>query len=76
MTTTPPTTNPEITEPLIYTVPDISCDHCKRAIENEVSPLDGVVTVDVDVASKQVTVTGGEPAAVEAAISKAGYAIA
>ena len=76
MTTTPSSTTPTSAEPRIYTVPDISCDHCKRAIESEVSPLDGVVTVAVDVDSKLVTVTGGEPAAIEAAISKAGYTVA
>ena len=59
-----------------YTVPDISCDHCKRAIEDHVSPLAGVETVDVDVDTKIVTVTGGDAAAVEAAIVEAGYAIA
>ena len=59
-----------------YTVPDISCDHCKRAIEDHVTPLPGVETVNVDVAAKTVTVTGGGDAAVEAAIVEAGYAIA
>ena len=70
------TTTPTTTEQYIYTVPDISCDHCKRAIENEVAPLAGVQTVEVDADSKLVTVTGGEPAAIEAAISKAGYTVA
>lgn len=59
-----------------YTVPGISCDHCKRAIEDEVSPLAGVEAVEVDVESKVVTVDGGDPAAIEAAIEAAGYAIA
>lgn len=59
-----------------YTVPDISCDHCKRAIEDHVTPLAGVETVDVDVDTKIVTVTGGDGAAVEAAIIDAGYTIA
>jgi copper chaperone len=59
-----------------YSVPDISCDHCKRAIEDRVTPLAGVDTVTVDIDNKTVTVTGGEPAAIEAAIADAGYAIA
>ena len=58
-----------------YTVPDISCDHCKRAIESHVRPLDGVETVTVDVAAKTVTVTGGQAGAIESAIVDAGYAI-
>ena len=59
-----------------YTVPDISCDHCRRAIENHVSPLDGVETVSVDIDAKTVTVTGGDAGAIEAAIVDAGYATA
>ena len=59
-----------------YTVPDISCDHCVRAIEKELAPLDGVEAVNVDVDSKTVTVNGGQPSAIEAAIAQAGYAIA
>ena len=29
-----------------YTVPDIKCDHCKRAIEDHVTPLNGVTAVE------------------------------
>ena len=32
-----------------YTVPGISCDHCKWAIEDKVAPLTGVDTVEIDV---------------------------
>ena len=59
-----------------YTVPDISCDHCKRAIEDHVSPLDGVAAVTVDIEARTVTVTGGSAAEVEAAIVDAGYSTA
>ena len=60
----------------VYTVPDISCDHCKRAIETEVSPLDGVQAVTVDVDNKVVRVNGGDDDAITAAIARAGYAVA
>lgn len=40
----------------ILTVPDISCDHCKRAVMEALSPIEGVRAVDVDVAAKQVAV--------------------
>ncbi len=56
-----------------YNVPDISCDHCKQAIETHVGPVNGVRSVGVDVEAKTVTVTGGDPAAIEAAIDQAGY---
>ena len=39
-----------------YSVPDISCAHCKHAIESEVSKAQGVVSVVVDVDAKTVTV--------------------
>ena len=63
---------------LIYTVPGISCDHCKHAIESEVSQVEGVDSVAVDVAAKTVTVSGeplDEPAII-AAIDEAGYEVA
>ena len=59
-----------------YSVPGISCDHCKQAIESAVGDVAGVVSVDVDVDAKTVAVTGGaEPAIVEA-IDDAGYDVA
>jgi copper chaperone len=60
-----------------YTVPAISCQHCVRAVTNEVSKLDGVNAVSVDLANKVVTVEHGESvasAAIVAAIQEAGYA--
>jgi copper chaperone len=60
----------------VYTVPEISCDHCRRAIEQHVGPVAGVRSVTVDVEAGLVTVTGGDPAAIEAAIGAAGYAVA
>jgi len=60
-----------------YSVPGISCDHCKHAIESEVATVDGVESVVVDVATKTVVVDGS-PAddAVRAAIDEAGYEVA
>ena len=59
-----------------YSVPGISCDHCKRAIEGEVSGVVDVESVDVDVDAKLVTVVGGDDAAIRTAIDDAGYDIA
>ncbi len=59
-----------------YLVPDISCDHCKTAIETEVQPVDGVTAVVVDVAATSVTVSGGDDDAIRAAIDDAGYDVA
>jgi copper chaperone len=63
---------------LRYSVPGVSCAHCQRAIEGEVSQLHGVESVDVDLDGETVTVTG-EPldaAAIVAAIDEAGYEVA
>lgn len=39
-----------------FLVPDVSCDHCVSAIQGELLKIDGVDVVDVDIASKRVTV--------------------
>lgn len=60
-----------------YSVPGVSCDHCKHAIETEVAKVAGVAAVVVDVAAKTVAVDGtADDAAVRAAIDEAGYDIA
>jgi copper chaperone CopZ len=63
---------------LTYSVPGISCGHCRTAITAEVSGVPGVSAVDVDLAGKVVTVTGAgvDDAAVRDAIDEAGYDVA
>jgi copper chaperone CopZ len=60
---------------LTYSVPGVSCAHCRSAITAEVSQVGGVETVAVDLDRKLVTVTGGplDEAAIVAAIDEAGY---
>jgi copper ion binding protein len=61
---------------LLFSVPGITCGHCASAIRAEVGCLPGVIGVDVDVAGKQVRVTGTADAdadAVRDAIAEAGY---
>jgi copper chaperone len=59
---------------LTYVVPEISCGHCKAAIEGGVSQVPGVARVEVDIDTKRVVVEG-DPSedAVVAAIVEAGY---
>jgi copper chaperone len=61
-----------------YSVPGISCGHCRTAINSEVTDVAGVGAVDVDLDTKTVTVTGAgfNDAAVRGAIDEAGYEIA
>jgi copper chaperone len=61
-----------------YSVPGVSCGHCRMAITREVNRLAGVCAVDVDLDRKVVTVTGAgvSDAAIRGAIDEAGYDIA
>jgi copper chaperone len=63
---------------LTYSVPGMSCEHCKTAITNEVSAVDGVQAVEVDLETKRVAGRGDDlnDQAVRAAIDEAGYDIA
>ncbi len=58
-----------------YSVPAIHCAHCAMSIREEVSEVDGVEEIDVDLETKVVTVRGHEldDAALRAAIDEAGY---
>lgn len=60
---------------LRYRVPAMHCDHCKRAVRDEVSQVAGVESVDVDLETKLVVVHGTELSDedVRAAIDEAGY---
>ncbi|MEP1125260.1 MAG: heavy-metal-associated domain-containing protein [Ilumatobacter sp.] len=63
-------------ETTTYSVPEISCGHCKSTIEAAVGDVDDVRAVDVDIDAKTVTVEGGQGDAIVAAIEDAGYDIA
>lgn len=60
----------------VYTVNGMTCQHCVAAVTAEVSAVPGVETVEVDLTAKTVTVTGGDDAAIRAAIDEAGYEVA
>jgi copper chaperone CopZ len=64
-----------LSETATYTVPAIHCAHCAMSIREEVSEVEGVDEVDVDLDTKVVTVQGHEldDAALRAAIVEAGY---
>jgi copper chaperone len=58
-----------------YSVPAIHCEHCAMSIREEVSEVEGVEDVAVDLEAKVVTVSGRDldDAALRAAIGEAGY---
>jgi copper ion binding protein len=67
-------------ETMTVTAPNISCEHCQRAIERAVGALPGVQSVDVEVPSKTVQVSYN-PAevsreAIAATLDEEGYPVA
>jgi copper chaperone len=64
-----------MTETLTYTVPGMHCGHCEASVKEEVSAVEGVESVDVDLDTKLVVVHGErlDDAALRAAIDEAGY---
>jgi copper chaperone len=64
-----------MSETITYTVPDMSCGHCKQAVTAELTHVAGVESVDVDLETKLVLVRGDglDDSALRAAIEEAGY---
>ena len=59
-----------------YTVTGMTCGHCVSAVTEELSAIDGVADVQVDLGSGAVTVTSDGPLsdeAVRTAVDEAGY---
>lgn len=62
-----------------YPVVGMTCEHCVRAVTDELGAVSGVQDVAVDLAGGLVTVTSDTPltaAAVQAAVEEAGYELA
>jgi copper chaperone len=62
-------------ETVTYSVPGISCGHCRAAITAEVTAVAGVDAVEVDLDTKLVRISGENlrDSALVAAIDEAGY---
>lgn len=59
-----------------YTVTGMTCEHCVRSVTEEVSAIDGVTEVSVDLPTGAVTIASDrevDAAAVRAAVEEAGY---
>lgn len=62
-----------------FTVTGMTCGHCVASVTEEVTKIDGVTGVDVDLPTGAVKVTSDAPVAeadVRAAVEEAGYALA
>ncbi|HEY3895910.1 MAG TPA: heavy-metal-associated domain-containing protein [Pseudonocardiaceae bacterium] len=61
-----------------YTVTGMTCQHCVTAVTEEISAIEGVTEVQVDLPTGLVSITSEKPldgAAVRAAIDEAGYEV-
>ncbi len=62
-----------------FTVTGMTCGHCVQAVTDEITALEGVQNVDVELSSGAVTVVSEAVIAqdaVAAAVDEAGYALA
>ena len=62
-----------------YTVTGMTCAHCVMSVTEEITAIDGVTDVAVDLPTGAVTVTSDGPldaAQVGAAVEEAGYTLA
>ena len=77
MSTTTSTTTTTTTRS--HRVNGMTCDHCVRAVTQEIGAIAGVTAVHVDLATGDVTVTGTREIPTEqlaAAVDEAGYELA
>ena len=70
-----------MSETTTWHVTGMTCGHCVASVTEELTELQGVTAVDVDLhpgADSGVTITSTsplDPAAIEAAVAEAGYAV-
>ena len=63
----------------VFSVPEISCDHCKSTIVNTLSDVENIESVDVDIQTKNVTLESSEEInldLVKSLLDEQGYTIA
>jgi copper ion binding protein len=73
------TTSATFVGPTTFQVIGMTCGHCRRAVREEIGQVPGVVRVDVDLPSGQVTVVADTPVnreQIAAAVDEAGYTLA
>ncbi len=65
----------EALETRTYDVAGMTCEHCRRAVADEVATVDGVTAVEVDLDAGRMAVHGHGlvDAAIAAAVAEAGY---
>jgi copper chaperone len=67
-----------MSDTITYSVPGMTCGHCRAAVTEELTGVAGVEAVAVDLDTKLVEITGRDldDVALRAAIDEAGYEVA
>ena len=61
---------------MLFNVPDMECEHCKKTIESEIRKLSGIENVNINLKTKEVEVIGRvTKEEIISAIKSAGYSI-
>ena len=63
----------------VYTVTGMTCEHCVKSVTEEVSKIDGIESVAVDLPTGAVTVVSAATPSdedIRAAVDEAGYRVA
>lgn len=61
---------------MMVTVPDMTCDHCKRTLDNAIRQVTGVDNVAIDLKTKRIQVVGAvDQNNILSAIQDAGYSV-
>lgn len=61
---------------MLFTVPNISCAHCKKRIEDALLVLQGIEHITVNIENRTVEVSGKIPAeTIKKALREAGYPV-
>ena len=57
-----------------FSIPDMSCGHCKATVEQTIHALDPAAEIEFDMAARRISVkSSAEAARVQAALAEAGY---
>ena len=66
------------TDTRMYSVEGMTCEHCVLSVTEEVAELAGVESVDVELASGRMAVSGAglDDGAIRSAVERAGYGVA
>ena len=67
-----------MSDTITFSVPGMTCGHCESSVKTEVGKVAGVASVDVNLDTKDVVITGEslDTAALVEAIDEAGFDVA